>query len=309
MSCKNIPQLNADQKKLIEAELTKTDSYAKEDLINVFVIDLQRNIHPITTQEEIEASVKEEIERKYLDLSLCFETVHHKLSAAERILTDSLSKKYKTQLEVTPFLRQKKILSEQIGAIEGLFFDIMLSQSIGGKLSDMVPFDKEPFALSFIQSDFIIDQLREENTRLIAKIEDDKKKGLYNVHEVPPGSEDFFEKIIQSYKGEKILVDFWATWCGPCKSGMKDMEPKKKELQDKGIVFLYFAGENSPKKDWENYIPTVSGEHFRVTKQQWDELQTKFGIKGIPFYLIYNENGELIHRGHSNAEILINKLK
>ena len=80
------------------------------------------------------------------------------------------------------------------------------------------------------------------------------------------------------------------------------------ELMEKGVVFLYYTGETSKKENWDNMIPGISGEHYRVTAEQWKDLCGKFGIEGIPFYLIYNQKGELIHQGNSHSAELISKI-
>jgi len=141
-----------------------------------------------------------------------------------------------------------------------------------------------------------------------AKIEEPKKNDSYNVHEVPEDSEDFFEKSVQSFAGKVVFVDVWATWCQPCLISIAEMKPKKPELMKKDVVFLYYTGESSKKEDWDKMVPDISGEHYRVTAEQWKDLCTKFDIKGIPFYLIYNQKGELIHQGNSHSEELIRKI-
>ena len=79
-----------------------------------------------------------------------------------------------------------------------------------------------------------------------------------------------FTSIISKFKGKVLLVvDFWATWCGPCRMANKMMVPMKEELKGKDIVYLYITGETSPLKTWENMIPDIHGEHFRLTDTQW----------------------------------------
>lgn len=76
---------------------------------------------------------------------------------------------------------------------------------------------------------------------------------------------------------------------------MKQSEPVKKDFAGKEIVFLYLAGENSPKGTWEQMIPDIKGEHYRMTDAQWDFICKKFGVNGVPSYMIIAKDGTPTH--------------
>ena len=135
------------------------------------------------------------------------------------------------------------------------------------------------------------------NEELLATIEANKKKEGYNVNEVGEvANEKLFESIISKFRGKVLLVDFWATWCGPCRAANKEMKPMKETLKEKDIVYVYITGETSDKPTWEQMIPDLHGEHFYLTQEQWEYLGNSLDISGVPTYYIIDREGNTAFR-------------
>ena len=101
-----------------------------------------------------------------------------------------------------------------------------------------------------------------------------------------------FQHIVARYKGQPVLVDFWATWCGPCRMAMKTIEPLKKELWGK-CAFVYVTSPTSPQATWSKMVPDIHGDHFYVSEKQWGTLMKQFQVQGIPAYIVVDSKGRV----------------
>ena len=180
---------------------------------------------------------------------------------------------------------------------DGLFAELIKASQCYQTIKDFIPLNEEQTETIKTLSEPCRQYLEATNNDVLKMIENNKKRHGFQINEVGEVcNEDLFASIISKFRGKVILVDFWATWCGPCVAGHKAMHPLKTELKDKDIVYIYITGETSPKEHWDTMIPSIYGEHYRLTNEQWNYLYKTFRIKGIPTYLIIDREGNITHR-------------
>ena len=189
-------------------------------------------------------------------------------------------------------------LIKVMGTDKGILFDLLTAQRLAKPIKEFRPLSDEEIAQAGKISPVIQDAFTLMNNKVKQLIEENKKKSGYtvnrvNIADIP--AEELFNAITTPYRGKVVFVDFWATWCGPCKAAMRESEPVKKDFAGKDIVFLYLAGENSPKGTWEQMIPDIKGEHYRMTDAQWTYICNKFGVQGVPSYMIIARDGTPTH--------------
>lgn len=186
-------------------------------------------------------------------------------------------------------------IQEALGTNEGMLVNLIAFQQAGLKLKDFTPLSEEELnKLRSYNLPAWQEIIEKKNNDLIAFVEANKKKTGYTLNEAGEvNNEDLFYSLTSKYKGKAVLVDFWATWCGPCKMAMQEMKPMKEQLAGKDIVYLFIAGENSPKMTWENMIPDIHGEHVRLTNDQWSYLLKEFKIGGVPSYFLLDREGKI----------------
>jgi hypothetical protein len=73
------------------------------------------------------------------------------------------------------------------------------------------------------------------------------------------------------------------------------MAPLKEQLKDKNIQFVYITSTSSPYEDWKPMLGDITGNHYYLTKGQWDHLLELYQSNGIPTYAIYDADGKLTY--------------
>lgn len=106
------------------------------------------------------------------------------------------------------------------------------------------------------------------------------------------------EKVnLSDFKGKKVVVlDFWASWCGPCRMAMPEVQKLSNELKDKDVVFFAInIGEDKLKI--QNFI-SKNNIKIPVLMDQTGKVAGSYGVEGIPRLVIIDKNG-IIRGGHS----------
>jgi thiol-disulfide isomerase/thioredoxin len=197
---------------------------------------------------------------------------------------------------VYPSYFNEKINLETItGQKEGFLYDLQKVYRLGGKTENMEPLtDDEKAKLASVKNPFYAEVLSALDKKHQKELAEAKSKTGYTIREVPKvPDEKLFDAIIGNYRGKVVLVDFWATWCGPCRAAISQTEPLKDNvLKNDNLVFVYLTGPSSPETKWLTMIADIKGEHYRVSEKQWRYVCDKFDIDGIPSYVLVGKNSD-----------------
>jgi len=102
------------------------------------------------------------------------------------------------------------------------------------------------------------------------------------------------DDVLKKYKGQVIYLDFWASWCGPCKKEMPYSQELKKEYAGKDIAFVYISTDKNGSS-WQNMIDNleISGFHYRASPDVKMEIVERFNLQYIPRYVLINKDGKV----------------
>jgi len=118
-----------------------------------------------------------------------------------------------------------------------------------------------------------------------------------------------FENIIDKYKGKVIYLDFWASWCRPCKNEMPHSLNMQKHFKGKDVVFLYLSSDRDANA-WRNSVAQlkITGENYLVNGKVHNEYNNLFDVRYIPRYVLINKDGKVVDanaKRPSSSEIIV----
>ncbi len=97
---------------------------------------------------------------------------------------------------------------------------------------------------------------------------------------------------LEDYRGKVVVMDFWATWCGPCKLAMPGLQKLHEKYKDRDVVVL---GMNCWERgDPVGYMRSNNFTYGLVTGA--DNFATQYGVRGIPTFVVIGVDGSKIHQ-------------
>ncbi|MDH6313563.1 thiol-disulfide isomerase/thioredoxin [Parabacteroides sp. PFB2-10] len=137
--------------------------------------------------------------------------------------------------------------------------------------------------------------LKAEAVRLYNDTYAAQSKGAYKL---PPGKgTDIFRSMADQFKGKYIFVDFWATTCGPCISGIKSQKEARAKYKDSpDVTFLFITNDReSPLKDYEKFVEEQELTNvYRIKQDDYVYLRELFKFNGIPRYVMVDREGRIM---------------
>lgn len=112
-------------------------------------------------------------------------------------------------------------------------------------------------------------------------------------------------QIVKENKGKIIYVDFWASWCLPCRKAMPSSRKLRETYINKDIVFIYLSIDKDFMK-WQQaskkeQLGDYSNNFIILNTEKSSYLRT-LNVDSIPRYIIYDKNGKLIHKNAPSPE-------
>lgn len=221
---------------------------------------------------------------------------HYMSSSLPRMVMNALAGNKPANLQ--ELLADPRV-AEIVGGDKGLFYEMAEFSEVNNRLSTLAVLTPEEMGV--LQSKLsghpvLYARLSAANEQNILRAEENKTKTGFTIYETPRvGNEQLLPAILENYRGKVVFVDFWETWCQPCRVAMKDGEPVKKDFEGKDVVFLYLASESSPKEAWDNMVPNIKGDHYYFTNEQMGYLRNKHNITGVPSYMLIDRTGRQRH--------------
>jgi thiol-disulfide isomerase/thioredoxin len=142
-------------------------------------------------------------------------------------------------------------------------------------------------------------ELRKSSNPVLAELPDAEAKQIARLADLGTikfTAVDGREVDVAKLKGHVVLIDFWATWCGPCKEELPNVKAVYQKLHDKGFEVVSISLDDAKSK--QKLVDFVAANGIPWPQmfdgKGWEtELAVKYGVKAIPAMFLLDKEGKL----------------
>lgn len=137
--------------------------------------------------------------------------------------------------------------------------------------------------------------------------EGDMKKLMF--HSAPqPVSQVEFERgeggagTLGDYEGRVALVNFWATWCAPCRAEMPTLSALEREMGGENFAVVTIATGRNPLPAMKKFMDEIGADTLPLHRDPKSALARQMGVFGLPMTMILDRQGREIARLTGDAD-------
>jgi peroxiredoxin len=98
---------------------------------------------------------------------------------------------------------------------------------------------------------------------------------------------------LSDHRGKVVLLNFWATWCPPCRAEMPSMEKLYQGYRDRGLTILAISSEVSGRTVVEPFV-RERGLTFPILLNPEGDVFAQYGVRGLPTSFVLDRQGRIV---------------
>jgi peroxiredoxin len=238
-----------------------------------------------------------ELNKSQIDsLNIAFQTVMQSLKM-DSLKMDSLSKIFQPPYEAI-MAKANALMAVKIKDNTSMYSSIMAIQGLEpDKYADIYKSLAEGLQKKF-PKDKTVRVFNETVNKVLATTDGQEAP------EISLPSPEGKEIALSSFRGKIVLIDFWASWCGPCRKDMPGVVNLYKKYKDKGFE-IYGVSLDQDKPHWVEAIAKDGITWPQVSDlKYWDcEPAKMYGVQGIPYTVLVDKEGKILTKGLRGVEL------
>ena len=99
---------------------------------------------------------------------------------------------------------------------------------------------------------------------------------------------------LSDFRGKVVLIDVWATWCGPCRGEIPALKKLEKEMEGTDVVFMSVSVDE--EKNHQKWLDTIEKEQLggvQLFANGWGKITKDYKISGIPRFIVIDRQGKV----------------
>lgn len=120
--------------------------------------------------------------------------------------------------------------------------------------------------------------------------------------DVPFTAEDGSEMTLADFAGQITVVNFWATWCAPCRAEMPDLSDLQTQIGGDDISVVTIATGRNPRPAMERFFKEIDVDNLPLHADPRSTLARDMGVLGLPITVILDREGNEMARLQGDAK-------